>query len=89
MELVLKLARFKEDRKDRKINEYDLVFVPIISQRHFYVVFFNLKYNRVDILDNSTGGDTLSIKRKYDEWVGKLMLLQPTCLFKNTQWLRS
>ncbi|MFS7948452.1 hypothetical protein Hanom_Chr06g00560181 [Helianthus anomalus] len=36
IELVLKLARFKEDRKDRKINEYDLVFLPIIWHTFLY-----------------------------------------------------
>ncbi|MFS7930497.1 putative papain-like cysteine peptidase superfamily [Helianthus anomalus] len=69
MELVLKLVHFKEDRKDRKINEYDLVFLPIIWQRHFYVVCFNIKHSRVDVLYNSAGGDTLSIKKSMmDGW---------------------
>ncbi|MFS7965803.1 putative papain-like cysteine peptidase superfamily [Helianthus anomalus] len=69
MELVLKLPHFKEDRKDRKINEYDLVLVPIIWQKHFYVACFNLKHSRVDVLDKSAGGNILNIKKKYDGWV--------------------
>ncbi|MFS7991586.1 putative Ulp1 protease family catalytic domain, papain-like cysteine peptidase superfamily [Helianthus anomalus] len=78
MEYVLKLARFKEDQKDRKINEYDLVFVPIIWKKNFYVVCFNLKHNRVDVLDNNAGRDTPSIKKTYDGWVKKLVSILKT-----------
>ncbi|KAF5769442.1 putative papain-like cysteine peptidase superfamily [Helianthus annuus] len=78
MELVLKLVRFKEDRKDRKINEYDLVFLPIIWQRHFYVGCFNIKHSRVGVLDNTVVEDTLSIEEKYDGWVEKLVSILKT-----------
>ncbi|MFS7932021.1 putative Ulp1 protease family catalytic domain, papain-like cysteine peptidase superfamily [Helianthus anomalus] len=73
METVLKDARFKEDLKDKKIKDYDLVFMPIIWQRHFYVICFNLKSYKVDVLDNSAQYDDLSIEKKYDIWVEKLV----------------
>ncbi|MFS7914257.1 putative papain-like cysteine peptidase superfamily [Helianthus anomalus] len=69
MELVLKHAHFKEDWKDRKINEYDLVFLPIIWGRHFYVACFNIKHNRVDVLNNINVEDKLNIeKNMMDGW---------------------
>ncbi|MFS7914879.1 putative Ulp1 protease family catalytic domain, papain-like cysteine peptidase superfamily [Helianthus anomalus] len=72
MATVLKNARFKGDQKDRNIINYELVFVPIIWTRHFYVVCFNIKHHRVDVLDNSAVEDKLSIKDKYDGWVEKM-----------------
>ncbi|MFS7992680.1 putative papain-like cysteine peptidase superfamily [Helianthus anomalus] len=65
MATVLKNARFKGEQKNRNIKEYELVFVPIIWKRHFYVVCFNLKHSRVDVSDNSAVEDTFNIRAKY------------------------
>ncbi|MFS8021353.1 putative papain-like cysteine peptidase superfamily [Helianthus anomalus] len=74
-------------KKTGKINEYELVFVPIKWEKHFYVVCFNLKHSRVDILDNIVVEDKLSIKDKYDGWVGKLVSILKT-LYVETMLLR-
>ncbi|KAJ0435663.1 hypothetical protein HanIR_Chr17g0895761 [Helianthus annuus] len=66
-------ARFKEDKKDRYIQDYELVFMPIIWARHFYVICFNLKHSKVDVLDNSVVEDDLSIEKKYAGWEEKLV----------------
>ncbi|MFS7904587.1 putative Ulp1 protease family catalytic domain, papain-like cysteine peptidase superfamily [Helianthus anomalus] len=78
MAAVLNNSRFKGDWKDRNIKDYELVFVPIIWKRHFYVVCFNLKHSRVDILDNNAKEDKLSIKDKYRGWVEKLISILNT-----------
>ncbi|MFS8034678.1 hypothetical protein Hanom_Chr17g01584001 [Helianthus anomalus] len=78
MATVLKNACFKGNWKDRNIKDYELVFVPILWQRHFYVNRFNLKHNGVVVLDNNTVEDKLSIEDKYRGWVGKLVSILKT-----------
>ncbi|MFS7953562.1 hypothetical protein Hanom_Chr07g00620151 [Helianthus anomalus] len=46
--------------------------------KHFFVVCFNLKHSRVDVLDNSTIEDKLSIKDKYRGWVVMLVSILKT-----------
>ncbi|MFS8024993.1 putative papain-like cysteine peptidase superfamily [Helianthus anomalus] len=78
METVLKNARFKGEKKDKNIKDYELVFVPIIWARHFYVVCFNIKHESVNVLDNSGAEDDLSIEKKYVGWVEKLVSILKT-----------
>ncbi|MFS8005420.1 hypothetical protein Hanom_Chr13g01237141 [Helianthus anomalus] len=61
-----------------KENEYELVFVPIIWEKHFYVVCFNLKHYIVEVLDNNAVEDKLNIKDKYDGWEEKLVSILKT-----------
>ncbi|MFS7995129.1 putative papain-like cysteine peptidase superfamily [Helianthus anomalus] len=78
MATVLKNACFKGDQKNRYIKDYELVFVPIIWARHFYIVCFNIKHSRVDVLDNNAVEDDLSIKDKYAGSVEKLVSILKT-----------
>ncbi|MFS7931479.1 hypothetical protein Hanom_Chr04g00356461 [Helianthus anomalus] len=78
MATVLKNACFKEDTKDRYIEDYELVFVLITWARHFYVICFNIKHSRVDVLDNNVVEDYLSIKGKYVGWMGMLVSILKT-----------
>ncbi|MFS8003840.1 putative Ulp1 protease family catalytic domain, papain-like cysteine peptidase superfamily [Helianthus anomalus] len=73
MKINLIDARFKEDLKGKIIKDYELVFIPIIWARHFYVIYFNLKSYKVDVLENSAHCDGLSIEVKYDRWIGKMI----------------
>ncbi|MFS8009166.1 putative Ulp1 protease family catalytic domain, papain-like cysteine peptidase superfamily [Helianthus anomalus] len=61
MSTVLKDARSKKDLKDITINDYDLIFMPIIWSKHFYIICFNLRSYKVDVLDNSASYDDKSI----------------------------
>ncbi|KAI7743162.1 hypothetical protein M8C21_006643 [Ambrosia artemisiifolia] len=51
----LNLALSKNDIKS--INEVDLLFMPIVSSKHIYVICFNMKTLKIEILDNSKLGD--------------------------------
>ncbi|KAL8239076.1 hypothetical protein R6Q59_015643 [Mikania micrantha] len=35
------------------ISGFELVFVPVINQQHFYLMCFNLKTSKVELIDNS------------------------------------
>ncbi|MFS7911191.1 hypothetical protein Hanom_Chr02g00115161 [Helianthus anomalus] len=78
MATVLKNTRFEGDQTDINIKDYELFFVPIIWARNFYVVCFNIKNKRVDVLDNSIVEDKLSIEKKYARWVEKLVSILKT-----------
>ncbi|MFS7947263.1 putative papain-like cysteine peptidase superfamily [Helianthus anomalus] len=69
METVLTDPHFKGDLKDRMINNYDQVFIPIIWAKHFYVICFNLQSYKVDILDNSAAKDNLSVETNILVWL--------------------
>ncbi|KAL8199570.1 hypothetical protein R6Q57_013138 [Mikania cordata] len=47
------------------ISAFDLVFVPIINQQHFYMMCFNLKTPKVEIIDNSGVMPRMSVTKKY------------------------
>ncbi|MFS8000622.1 hypothetical protein Hanom_Chr12g01180511 [Helianthus anomalus] len=69
MATVLKNARFKGEQEYRNIKDYELVFVLIIWDRHYYIVCFNIKHERVDVLDNNANEDKLGIKKSMlDRW---------------------
>ncbi|PWA59002.1 ulp1 protease family, C-terminal catalytic domain-containing protein [Artemisia annua] len=40
-----------------KINEFDMVFFPIILHTHFFLLCFDLKHDCYDIIDNIATGD--------------------------------
>ncbi|KAM0023919.1 putative papain-like cysteine peptidase superfamily [Helianthus debilis subsp. tardiflorus] len=55
MELVLLCADVKKS----------LIFVPVLHDDHFYCVCFNLRDNKVEVLDNNA--KDVSMKAKYNE----------------------
>nr|GEV03794.1 DNA polymerase alpha catalytic subunit [Tanacetum cinerariifolium] len=52
MKLVLGSSQYK------RLDAVELVFFPIISGSHFFVICINLKYNRVEYLDNIFSTET-------------------------------
>ncbi|KAF5754742.1 putative papain-like cysteine peptidase superfamily [Helianthus annuus] len=65
MEYVLLSADVKN------IRDMSLVFVPVLHDEHLYCVCFNLRDNKVDVLDNSIAD--VSFKGKYNERPEKLV----------------
>ena len=63
----LNLALSKNEIKS--INEVDLLFMPIVSSDHIYVICFNMKNPKIEILDNSK----LGANSKYDNIIVPLV----------------
>ncbi|GJU19627.1 ulp1 protease family, C-terminal catalytic domain-containing protein [Tanacetum coccineum] len=42
---------------NEQINEFDMVFFPIILHKHFFLLCFDLKHDCYDIIDNMATGD--------------------------------
>ncbi|KAD6454221.1 hypothetical protein E3N88_08927 [Mikania micrantha] len=55
------------------ISAFDLVFVPIINQQHYYVMCFNLKTPKVEITDNSGVMPRMSVAKKYSDLPDKMV----------------
>ncbi|KAD5960729.1 hypothetical protein E3N88_12201 [Mikania micrantha] len=54
------------------ISGFELVFVPIINQQHFYIMCFNLKTPKVEIINNSGVMPRMSVTKKYSGWPDKM-----------------
>ncbi|PWA66942.1 ulp1 protease family, C-terminal catalytic domain-containing protein [Artemisia annua] len=50
MDIILKTT-------NESINEFDMVFFPIILHTHFFLLCFDLKHDCYDIINNSAAGD--------------------------------
>ncbi|MFS8034655.1 putative papain-like cysteine peptidase superfamily [Helianthus anomalus] len=61
----------------KNIHDKSLIFVPVLHDNHFYYVCFNLRDNKVEVLDNRA--KDVSMKVKYNECPEKLV--RP-CLYK-------
>jgi len=55
------------------INDYELVFIPIIWQKHYYLMCFNLKNVAVKVIDNSANEPNMALTKKYSGWVQKMV----------------
>ncbi|KAJ0733417.1 putative Ulp1 protease family catalytic domain, papain-like cysteine peptidase superfamily [Helianthus annuus] len=64
MESVIQSADVKN------IKQVTLVFIPVIQEKHFYCVCFNLKDHKIEVLDNSA--TNVSFEAKYQKWPEKL-----------------
>jgi predicted AAA+ superfamily ATPase len=64
------------------LNGFDLVFVPIIQESHFYMVSFNLKESKVEVIDNSGAMPDMSVAKKYSGWPGRLVTQQKSSITK-------
>ncbi|KAI3761927.1 hypothetical protein L1987_52350 [Smallanthus sonchifolius] len=60
------------------INAFELVFIPVIYQKHFYLMSFNLKTHVIEILDNIATD-------KYNGWPEKMIVLHE--IHENKEWL--
>ncbi|KAL8259002.1 hypothetical protein R6Q59_026955 [Mikania micrantha] len=65
------------------LSEFDLVFVPIINQQHFYLMCFNLKTPKVEIIDNSGVMPRMSVTKKYSGWPDKMKKTFANYLIQN------
>ncbi|MFS7928516.1 putative papain-like cysteine peptidase superfamily [Helianthus anomalus] len=65
MEFVLLSADVKN------IRDKSLIFLPVLHDDHFYCVCFNLRDNKVEVLDNNA--KDVSMKAKYNERPEKLV----------------
>ncbi|XP_071735981.1 uncharacterized protein [Rutidosis leptorrhynchoides] len=66
------------DRQYRAVSNIDLVFFPVIQDRHFYLICFDLKVGKVELLYNMI--DRLPFEEKYNDYLYKLipwMIIQP------------
>ncbi|XP_076911404.1 uncharacterized protein LOC143569345 [Bidens hawaiensis] len=45
------------------IEEYELMFIPILHAKHFYVMCFNMKSAKVEVLDNLGGDEEFDSKQ--------------------------
>ncbi|KAL8233909.1 hypothetical protein R6Q59_020009, partial [Mikania micrantha] len=54
------------------ISGFELVFVPINNQQHFYKTCFNLKTPKVELIDNSGVMPRMSVTKKYSGWADKM-----------------
>ena len=57
----------------QSIENFELIFIPVLYQRHYYLMVFNLKNAIVEIIDNSAA--EASISEKYAGWVEKMVRL--------------
>ncbi|KAL3652099.1 hypothetical protein CASFOL_001780 [Castilleja foliolosa] len=48
------------------LNEVEIFIFPIFQAEHFYIICFNIKSKRIDIIDNSKAKDELPIEAKYE-----------------------
>ncbi|KAL8245921.1 hypothetical protein R6Q59_007137 [Mikania micrantha] len=55
-----------------KKSGFELVFVPIINEKHFYMMCFNLKTPKVELIDNSGVMPCMSVTKKYSGWPDKM-----------------
>ncbi|PWA35976.1 ulp1 protease family, C-terminal catalytic domain-containing protein [Artemisia annua] len=67
MENVLKSANVEN------ISDIDLVFFPVLLEKsHYYLVVFNLKTPKIEIIDNSKNGSEADMKERYGLSLKKL-----------------
>ncbi|GKE16762.1 ulp1 protease family, C-terminal catalytic domain-containing protein, partial [Tanacetum coccineum] len=67
MEFVMKSAKVDN------ISNIDMVFLPVLLAKcHYYLLVFNLKTLKIEILDNSTNGINVSVDDLYGESFKKL-----------------
>ncbi|PWA71630.1 ulp1 protease family, C-terminal catalytic domain-containing protein [Artemisia annua] len=56
-----------------KISDVDLVFFPVLLEKsHYYLVVFNLKTPKIEIIDNSKNGSEADMKERYGKSLKKL-----------------
>ncbi|KAL3622064.1 hypothetical protein CASFOL_034260 [Castilleja foliolosa] len=50
-----------------KLGEVDIFIFPIVQAGHFYIICFDVKGLRIDIIDNSTEKEDLPLEAKYGD----------------------
>ncbi|KAL8232232.1 hypothetical protein R6Q57_002010 [Mikania cordata] len=65
------------------ISGFELVFVPIINQRHFCMMCFDLKTPKVELIDNSGVMPRMSVTQKYSRWTDKMKKTFADYLIRN------
>ncbi|KAI7751381.1 hypothetical protein M8C21_024243 [Ambrosia artemisiifolia] len=54
----------------KTIKKFDLVFVPIIQSKHYYLMFFNIKEPKTILIDNIASGN---VEDMYNGWPEKMV----------------
>ncbi|KAL3651732.1 hypothetical protein CASFOL_004734 [Castilleja foliolosa] len=65
-EFLKKFRTTFNDNAAMTLNEVEIFIFPIFQAEHFYIICFNIKSKRIDIIDNSKAKDELPIEAKYE-----------------------
>jgi len=68
------------------IEEFELIFIPILYQRHYYLMCFNLKTSVVEVIDNNAAEPDATVTVKYSGWVDKMVSYQVMIIYLNTMF---
>ncbi|MFS7939405.1 putative papain-like cysteine peptidase superfamily [Helianthus anomalus] len=61
-EFTQNITKVLQGSKIKSIKDFDIILVPILHQEHFYVMSFNLKEKKINIIDKSAKEVTNFVK---------------------------